>query len=94
MCNVVLACIAYYSYVGHGCVCVCKRWCYINMLDNHPPTHIYAHTHTPQAHTHIRMHVRTQVGISVHTVILCNAQFGVKSMAKLDWLVSMLYYIY
>ena len=23
MCNVVLACIANYSYVVHGCVCVC-----------------------------------------------------------------------
>ena len=47
MCNVVLACIAYYSYVVHGCVSVCKRWHYIinyvRQHVTHPPTHM----HTP-----------------------------------------------
>ena len=59
MCNV--ACIAY--YIVHDCVCVCKRFCYINMLGNMLPTC----QHTQHTHTHARTHMYMHGHIHPHT---------------------------
>ena len=76
-------------------VCVCKRWCYINMLGNmSPPTHKC--THLKHGHTCTHAH-RVGYLLTLSHYIASNAQFHVKSITlykvrMVSVSLSMLYY--